>query len=153
MANLTGNVPPTPIAAGLPPISSEWRSFFSTLLSRTGGAAGSDSSQITVAQLVDATDIGRAILRADDGSAVRGLIGAGSSNLTLADVAKAMDASGTVVRASYEAGVIATSLEPTGVKPGTYNGITIGADGRVTAAASQQAGTAFDYATALGLGL
>lgn len=153
MSNNAANVPPTPIAVGVGPLPSEWRSFFTTLLSRTGGGSGGGGipGTITSSQISDATPTGRAVLTAPDAVAARAVIGAGTSDLTIQNVAQSV--SGGVVEAGYDpaGNTWAMTLKPTGVPAGTYNAVTVGIDGRVTG--GSPASDALDYATALAYGL
>jgi len=134
-------------------LPSEWRSFFTLLLQRTGGASGGGGTggTITSAQISDATPTGRAVLTAPDAVAARAVIGAGTSSLTLQTVANSV--TGGSVSAAYnsQGNTWSLSLRATGVAPGTYSSVTVAADGRVTAASD--AGESLDYATALAYGL
>ncbi len=153
MSATAGSVPPTPIAMGVGPIPPEWRSFFTLLLSRTGGSSGGNliSGSITSAQISDATGVGREVLTAADASLARQAIGAGTSSLTIAGVVSSL--SGGTVQGGYNAasGTWSLTLDSTGVAPGTYNAVTVGEDGRVTG--GSPASDTLDYATALAFGL
>lgn len=153
MSNVAANVPPTPIAVGVGPLPSEWRSFFTTLLSRTGGGSGGGGipGTITSSQISDSTPIGRDLLTAQSALLAREVIGAGTSDLTVETVAESV-VGGTVV-ASYDAGngTWSMTLRPTGVAAGTYTSVQVEADGRVTG--GSPASDALDYATALAYGL
>jgi hypothetical protein len=141
---INGTVPVSPIAQGLPPISSDWRLFFTTLVNRTGGSQGTDVNNVTIksSQITDAGATGIAVLQSATPVAARTVIGAGTSDLTLQQIASSIE--GTGISSSYDsqANEIALTLTPTGVTAGIYGGVgqsaafTVGADGRLTAASS-----------------
>lgn len=152
--NVVATVPPTPIVTGNGMLPSEWRLFFTQLLTRTGGSSGGGgiAGTITSSQISDATPIGIAVLTASSQADARAAIGAGTSNLTLQGVATGLlggDAGGVY---DPKTGTWAIELNPTGVEPGTYSSVTVDASGRVTAGSEGGAsGINYGYALALGL--
>lgn len=145
--NLGATVPQSSMWSGVPPISNEWRLFFTSLLNRTGGGQGTDVNnvKIKIAQITDAGATGAAVLAASTPLAAREAMGAGTSNLTLQSIEQALVGQGIVFGYDPTTQTIEASLSPTGVAAGTYGGtgqdlqITLGVDGRVTSAQSSPA--------------
>lgn len=144
---ITGTVPVSPISSGALPITTEWRAFFTTLLTRTGGTVGTDVNnvQIKSTQITDSGATGRAVLQSATPEAARTAIGAGTSDLTLAQVGTSF--AGHTITFNYDSSSqqIDADLKTTGVHAGTYGGsgqdlqISVDAYGRVTSALASPA--------------
>ena len=145
--NLGATVPQSSMWVGAPPIGTEWRLFFTSLLNRTGGGQGTDVNnvQIKIAQITDAGATGAAVLAASTPAAARQAMGAGTSNLTLQSIEAALEGQGIAFGFDPTTQANSAPLTETGGFAGIYGGsgqdlqITVGTDGRVTAAQSSPA--------------
>jgi hypothetical protein len=154
-APINATVPNAPLFDGAKPLQTVWHNFFVTMLSRTGGAPGTDVNnvKITSEQITDASPIGLDVLTAPDEATAREAIGAGTSDLTLEDVATGLNGGDAFGTYSETTDTWALTLNPTGVAPGIYTSVTVDAKGRVTAGSGGGAAGGFNYGFALALGL